>query len=233
MSQVPRPAVTLRGVPSQHPRLRVSLADSDLRAPPSCQLFLSAQLPPALFVDPYELPPHRLSKGKAADKSTAIEVQDVTVVGSTELEKAVGWTDKTGSRRKIAGRRSIKSVATLPHSLALSSEYTVALIKLGPTGSSNGQEGTSSQVHHLDFPIHARYLPPLPTQLGVAAGRSLPEWSELIDLLLHPSKGHYEEVQLPAPQLFYACTGAPTAEEGYKRGWEYIRECLRTVVIGA
>lgn len=130
MAEPRPPSITLEDVPSQHPKLRLQISEVDLEGPAGCTPYLIVSLPPAVYVDPYELPPHRPLSGSGARLSSRVAVQNVSIVGKTELEKSVGWTDPQGSRRRIASNRSSKHSASLAHDFALSSENTAVVFKL-------------------------------------------------------------------------------------------------------
>ena len=254
MAEPQRPAIALEQVPSQHPKVRFQLSEADLDAPTGCKLYGLIQLPPALFADPYDLPPHRAIHSPAApvaDQAYA-RVGNVHIDGKTELEKAVGWTDPESKRRKISSRRAPHAGRDLAHSHALSSEHSLALFELefvDPPSQydynftetmdkmlkdqkalkTQKKPKTASQLmrtYDFQLPLHARYLPPVAHHHGVSAGSAIPDPKAIWQHLTDANQKHHEQVTLPEPKLFYSCQGPPSREEGFKMGWKYARESL-------
>ncbi|KDN53104.1 hypothetical protein K437DRAFT_271892 [Tilletiaria anomala UBC 951] len=252
MAESRPPRFSLDNVPSQHPKVRLEVSGADLEAPEGCTPYVLVQLSPALFVDPYELPPYRsLSEERDPSTSVFVSVTQVHIFGKTELESAVGWTDPKGARRKIAARRAPRSGADLPHSHALSSEASQVLfqldlkdpanpqpysfkdtmdallhLKMSPKPTRKQQSASElARVHTLHLPLHTRYIPPVQENAGVSASAPLPDWKLLIKQVMDLRKGNYENVELPEPQYIYSCIGEPSYEETFKmdRGWKYIQ----------
>ncbi|CAD6884543.1 unnamed protein product [Tilletia controversa] len=87
-------SASLSGMPSLHPSIQVSLPASHLSPPAHCRPFLLQRLPPALFLDPYAF---RIQNTVLAPPA---HIRNITHLGLTELERAVGWTDPTGATRR-------------------------------------------------------------------------------------------------------------------------------------
>ncbi|KAK0552498.1 hypothetical protein OC844_006425 [Tilletia horrida] len=86
-------STTLTGVPSLHPTISVSIPAAHLSLPSHCRPFLLQRLPPAVFLDPYAF---RLANRALVHPSV---VRNLTYLGLTELERAVGWSDPEGTTR--------------------------------------------------------------------------------------------------------------------------------------
>lgn len=255
MAEPQRPVIALEQVPSQHPKVRFQLSEADLDAPNGCKLYGLVQLPPALFVDPYELPPHRSirSPAKKAVEEAYARVNHVHIDGKTELEKAVGWTDPESKRRKISSRRAPHAGRDLAHSHALSVEHSLALFELELVDPPSQYDynftdtmdkllkehkalktlkkpKTAAQLirtYDLEIPLHARYLPPVAHHHGISAASALPDPKAIWQHLTDANQKHQEQVTLPAPKIFYSCQGPVSKEEGFKMGWQYARENTR------
>ncbi|KAK0554842.1 hypothetical protein OC846_001945 [Tilletia horrida] len=86
-------SASLTNVPSLHPTIQISIPASHLTLPAHCRPFLLQRLPPAVFLDKYA---YRLDNRALVHPST---VKNITYLGLTELERAVGWSDPEGKTR--------------------------------------------------------------------------------------------------------------------------------------
>lgn len=106
---------TLRNADSFHPTLSLTLdngSDDLVRtSPASCQSYILARLPPAVFVDPYTFPPSATQSSKGVQaltflNSSSVEFRNVNFA-NVELEAAVGWSDREGvARRRSSAARA-------------------------------------------------------------------------------------------------------------------------------
>lgn len=231
--------------PTQHPTVALELSEADLRfGDDKCDLYVLLQLPPALFLDPYQLATTVSTTVPSTPWSPPAAYASVDIFGQAapasdmrqpiELEKAVGWTDPDGARRRHAQAQSrprqhhhhhhhaasyTRSTHMAPaRSAGLEKEFTLNVLRIGVSSGTDAGERSFNTTHMLDLPLQARYLPPLPSR-PPSTWRG---WWNVIRLR------NYDRVQLPKPQLMYSCLddGGP---EIAKDEWEYSGACISSI----
>lgn len=225
---------------TQHPTIKLALSEADLRFEPTkCKLYVLLQLPPALFLDPFQvatttstISSSHESRLHGRSPGIVARVAYVDIFGQQdegnsprypiELEKAVGWTDPDGTERQKIQTRAFRGSKKRrkqkdSSSEGLNKEFTLNLLQLELDVPDRFSKGSSERFHSFDFPLHARYLPPFP---GLS---SSPNGFQSLWASAH--RGNYERVQFPPPQLMYSCLddGGP---ELVKDEWEYSGQSL-------